>query len=783
MATDDETHFRTCPLCEATCGLEITTRGDEVVRIRGDRDDVFSHRFICPKGSTIKDLDVDPDRVRRPLVRDGEEWREVTWDEAFAEIERRMRPILDAGDRDGVAIYLGNPTVHNVGANLYVGQVARAIGSRNVYSASTLDQMPKQVSAAMMFGTIISVPVPDLDRTSYLLMLGADPYESNGSLCTAPDFPGRLEAIQARGGKVVVVDPRRSKTARHASEHLAILPGGDTAFLLGVLAVMVEDGLVDTGAVGPYVNGLADVEDVARRFPLDALAGACGIDTATIRRLAHELCAADGAAVYGRIGTCTQEFGTLASWLVDVLNVVTGNLDRPGGAMFATPPVGGPTTRGTPGTGKGVTFGRWTSRVRGLPEAFGELPATTLPDEIETPGPGQVRALVTIAGNPVLSNPDSGRLDAALATLECVVSVDMYVNETTRHAHVILPATRILARPHFDVAFSQLAVRNVANWSPAIFALDEDEREEWEVLLRLALLFKGLTAGGTDTDVAAADEALARHTVEAATRSPMSIVAGRDPDELLETASRGGPTGTRRGPARLIDIQLRTGPYGDGFGARAEGLTLEMLEAHPHGVDFGPLVPRVPDVLRTPTGMIELAPAPIVADLDRFEAALSRLAARAVPRNGDGLDVVLVGRRHVRSNNSWMHNVRVLVKGKPRCTLLLHPDDAAALDVATGDPVEVSSGEHRSVVATAEVTDEMRRGVASLPHGWGHDLSDALSVASTVPGVNINRVIPPTLDPLSGTAVLNGVPVTLRPARDLVAAGTATDVAPATAGD
>jgi anaerobic selenocysteine-containing dehydrogenase len=753
------------------------------VRIRGDREDVFSHGFICPKGSTIEDLDADPDRIRHPMVRDGETWREVTWDEAFAEIERRLRPILDAGDRDAVALYIGNPTVHNVGANLYVGQVARALGSRNVYTASTLDQMPKQVAAGMMFGTIVSIPVPDLDRTSYLLMLGADPYESNGSLCTAPDFPGRIEAIRARGGKVVVVDPRRSKTARHADEHLPILPGGDAAFLLGLLHVIVGDGLVDLGVVAPYVAGLADVEAAARRFDLDDLARGCGLDAETIRRIAHELCAADRAAVYGRIGTCTQEFGTLASWLVDVLNVVTGNLDRPGGAMFATPPAGGPTTRGTPGRGKGLSFGRWTSRVKGLPEVYGELPATTLPDEIETPGPGQVRALLTIAGNPALSNPDSGRLDRALATLELVVSLDMYLNETTRHAHVILPAPRILARPHFDVPFSQLAVRNVANWSPAIFELDDDEREEWQVLLRLALLLKGTPAGGTDADVAAADEALARHTIDAAMRSPASRVADRDADELLATASAGGTTGSRCGPARLVDIQLRTGPFGDGFGARPDGLSLDVVEAHPHGVDLGPLVPRVPEVLRTSTGMIELAPPPILADLDRFAPSLSRASAAPTPGGGNGgeIEVRLIGRRHVRSNNSWMHNVRVLVKGKPRCTLLLHPDDAAVLQVGTGDAVEVSSGDHRSIVATAEVTDEMRRGVASLPHGWGHDLSDGLSVAATVPGVNINRVIPPALDPLSGTAVLNGVPVTLRPARAATTASPA-EVAGAVAG-
>ena len=440
------TAYRTCPLCEAGCGLEITVQGGHVKRIRGDRDDVFSHGFICPKGSTLKQLHEDPDRVRAPLVRRDGEFVEVSWDEAFAEIERRLTPIVERHGRDAVAVYLGNPNAHSLAGMLYGKALVKAVGSRNVYTASTVDQRPKELAAALMFGGPLIVPVPDIDRTDFLLILGANPYASNGSLATAPDWPGRLEALRSRGGKLVVVDPRRSRTAQEADEWIAVRPGSDPLLLAAMVRVLLDERLVDLGDVAPFVEGVERLGPALAAFGPDDVADVTGVEAATIRRLARELAAAPRAAVYGRIGTTTAEFGTVASWLVDVLNICTGNLDRAGGAMFTTPAVAGANTHGAPRVGRGVRPNHPRSRVRELPGTFGELPAVCLAEEIETPGNGQIKALVCVAGNPVLSLPNGERLDAALGSLELMVSVDIYRNETSRHADVILPAPSALEK-------------------------------------------------------------------------------------------------------------------------------------------------------------------------------------------------------------------------------------------------------------------------------------------------------------------------------------------------
>jgi anaerobic selenocysteine-containing dehydrogenase len=724
--------------------LEISYRGTEVIRIRGDRDDVFSRGFICPKGSTLKQLHEDPDRLRTPRVRRDGVLVPASWAEAFAEVARRLPPIMERHGRNAVAIYLGNPGAHNL-ANLFFPALIRSVGSANNFSASTVDQVPKQLSAGLMFGTALSIPVPDIDRTQYLLILGANPYASNGSLMTAPDFPGRMKALRARGGKLVVVDPRRSKTAEVADEHLFIRPGTDALFLFGVLHVLVAEGMIDVGTVGDWVRGLDDVSALARRFPPSEVAAACGISADTIERVARELGAAPSAAVYGRIGTTTQEFGTLASWLVDVLNVVTGNLDRPGGAMFTTPLAGGPTTRGTPGKGRGVRVGQRRSRVSGLPGAFGELPAVGLAEEILTPGDGQVRALLTIAGNPALSLPNSAQLQEALATLEFMVSVDIYVNETTRFADVILPPPGPLQRPHYDIAPYQLAVRNVGNYSPATMPLEPGQLEEWEIVAKLALIFQGAAA---DADPGGLDDSIMTGIVEHAVADPCSPVHGRDRDELLGALSQ------RRGPERMLDFQLRTGPYGDAFSAQPGGLSLDTLAAAPHGIDKGPLVPRIPEVLRTPSGCIELAPPELVADIERLLAERGRFGLPGA--------LVLVGRRDLRSNNSWMHNLEVLVKGRPRCTLQVHPHDAADLGLCDGGGATVASRVH-AVEVIIEVTDAVMPGVVSLPHGWGHDEEGVeIRVARRYGGVNTNLLTDERrIDALSGNAALNGVPVTV----------------------
>jgi anaerobic selenocysteine-containing dehydrogenase len=717
-----------------------------VLAIRGDADDVFSRGFICPKGYAVKELDADPDRLRAPLIKRDGRFEPASWDDAFAEIDRRLMPIVQEYGRDSVAVYLGNPSAHSMQLAMYNYAFLRALGSKNIYSASTVDQMPKQVAVGLMFGTVLSVPVPDLDRTDYLLILGADPMVSNGSLMTAPDVPARLRAIRARGGKIVVLDPRRSRTANEATEHYPIRPGSDAYCLFGIVHTLFAEGLVRLGRLTDHTAGVDEVATLARDFAPEVVAQRCGIPAEVIRGLARELAGAERAAVYARIGTCTQEFGTLTSWLVDVVNVLTGHLDQPGGAMFTRPASGAPHTRGVPGRGKGVRFGRRHSRVRGVPEVYGELPAACLAEEIETPGAGQIHALITVAGNPVLSTPNGARVDAALDRLQFMVSLDIFVNETTRHADVILPGLSPLEQSHYDILLRQLAIRNVATYAAALFDVPPGQQPEWRTLLRLT----GIVAGqGADADVDALDDFVITQRIDQEVAAPASPIHGRHPAEILTALA------PRRGPERQLDLMLRTGPYGDGFGARPGGLTLAVLEAQPHGIDFGPLQPRIPEVLRTPSGQIELAPPLLVADVDRLRGALARAA--------DGL--VLIGRRDLRSNNSWMHNAPVLVKGKERCTMLMHPADAAQRGLADGALARVAS-RAGTVDVSVELTDAMMPGVVSIPHGWGHDLAGIqLSVASGRAGVNCNRLVDETaLDPLSGNAVVNGVPVTVEPA-------------------
>lgn len=722
----ETTHYRTCPLCEATCGLELTVRDGEVVRIRGDRDDVFSKGFICPKGTTLGKLHQDPDRLRTPLVRRDGVLVEATWDEAYAAVAEGLGRIWADGDRDAVAVYLGNPTAHSLAGAMFAGPLIKAVGTKNVFSASTVDQMPKHVSSGYLFGNANAMPVPDLDRTDYLLMLGANPYESNGSLCTAPDFPGRMAAIRERGGRIITVDPRRTKTAAASDEHLAIRPGTDALWLAALVTEIDRAGLVDVGAIAEHVDGV-DVA-LAALAPLDAdtVAAHTRIDAATTRRIARELATAPSAAVYGRIGTHTTEFGTLASWLADLANVVTGNLDRPGGAMFPASALGQPTQGRTPG-GRGFSVGRWHSRVGGHPEVKGEMPVAALAEEIETPGAGQVRALITSGGNPVRSCPNSERMDAALASLEFMVSVDIYLNETTRHADVVLPSPSALAKPHLDLAFYGLSVRNVVNYSPPLHPADDPSEpgmDEHDIFAKLALIAGGM---GPDADTSILTSMM---------HSTLADRAGLTLDD--EAAA----TGDLPPVESMLDLMLRTGPY---------DLTMQQLIDAPHGIDLGPLEPRLPGMLRTVSGKVEVAAAPIIDDVARLVAELD-----AAPDDR----LLLVGRRHLRSNNSWMHNIEVLVKGRPRCTLQLHPDDAAERHVEHGHQVVVRS-EAGQVEATVEVTDEIARGTVSLPHGWGHgEPGTRGEVAARTSGTNSNVLTgDQVIDPLSGNARLNAIPV------------------------
>ncbi|HWS36200.1 MAG TPA: molybdopterin oxidoreductase family protein [Actinoplanes sp.] len=710
------TAYRTCPLCEAACGLELTVDGDRVTAARGDRDHVFSHGFVCPKGATFGQLNDDPDRLRRPLV-DG---AEVEWAEAFRAVRDGLRPIIERYGPHALALYLGNPNAHTMSGGLYVPPLIKALGSRNVYSASTVDQMPKHVSCGYLFGNPNVIPVPDLDRTDFLLILGANPWESNGSLATAADFPGRLKALRARGGKFVVVDPRRTRTAEAASDYIPIFPGTDALLLFAIVQTLFAEGLTDLGDISGHVVGVHEVRALATDFTPELVSDISGISPDRIRSLARDLATAPSAAVYGRIGTCTVEFGTLTSWLIDVINILTGNLDRPGGVMF---PLAAHTS-GQARPGKGFRTGRWHSRVRGLPEVKGELPVATLADEIETPGDEQVRALITIAGNPVLSTPNSARLDRALSGLDFMVSVDPYRNETTRHANVVLPPTDSVRKGHYDFAFLTLSVRNFAAYSPPVLPPDRSVPDECDVLAHLSLIL----SGQPHDDPAVFHDHLLRQALKRMPNLDPADVTGDHPAE------------------RLLDVALRGGAY---------ALSLQQLVDAPHGIDLGPLQPRIPAALRTASGKVELCAPPLAAETARLLASLNRRRD----------DMVLIGRRHLRSNNSWMHNVPALVKGRSRCTLQVNPADATRLALTDGTLAEVTS-RAGTLTATVEVTPAVMPGVASLPHGWGHNLPGVrLSVATANPGVNSNILTDElVIDPLSGNSVLNGIPITIKPA-------------------
>ncbi|SRX80901.1 molybdopterin oxidoreductase [Conexibacter woesei DSM] [Mycolicibacterium parafortuitum] len=736
------------------CGLRVTVADGIATSVRGNPDDVWSRGHLCPKGASLQQIHHDPNRLRQPLVRTASgEHVPVSWDDAFAETERVLRPVLDRHGARAVTVYLGNPVAHNLALETYVGALigmAGAAGMPAYYTPGTVDQWPLNVVSALLFGGMWNSPIPDLDRTDHLMMLGANPSASQGSMLSAPDIMGRLAAIGARGGRVVVVDPRRTQTARRASEWVPVRPGTDALLLFAILHTLAEHGGIRRPPhLRGMVDGLDDVIAFAKQFSPERVAETTGIPAPTIRRLAAELSAAERPVVYSRIGACTQEFGTLATWLVFVLNVALGSVDAPGGALFPKAAVWSPMFMKPPDQdGPGWRFGRFRSRVRQAPEVLGQFPISILAEEIDTPGDGQIRGLITVAGNPVISAPGAGRLDAALGGLDAMISVDNWLNETTRHAHVILPGLSPLERPHCDDLYWMYSIASCVKWSDPVLPPAPDRPAEWELMLRLAGAMLGTPA--PDVDVAAMDDLYTQGIVYTACQAADTPLSGRDPAEVF-----GSLKGV--GPERLIDLGIRVGPWGDDLGAKPDGLTLEGVRRHPDGLRLGELEPgRLAETLTTPSGRIELMHPLLAADIPR-------LAAR-IDRGND--DLVLTSRRHLRSNNSWLHNVSTLMRGKDRCTLLIHPGDADRLDIADGQPVEVSTSEG-SLVVTAEVSDEMMPGVVSLPHGWGHGVDGTrLDVANAHPGVNANLLNPAELiDVPSNTQVVNGVPCRLRSRR------------------
>lgn len=688
-------HYGACNLCEAICGLEFRVDGKEILSIRGDDADPLSHGHICPKAVALKDIYEDPDRLRRPLHRVGDRWEELSWEAAFDLVAEKLLAIHKAQGANSIAAYLGNPSVHNYGVMTTSSNFIGPLKTRSRYSATSVDQLPHQLLVMWMYGHQLMVPISDIDRTNYFLVLGANPMASNGSLMTVPSFRGRLKALHARGGKMVVIDPRRSETAQVADEHHFIKPGGDAAFLAALLKTILDENLAKPGRLADFTDGLADAARSVQALDLAVLAQYCNIEAPTIQRIAREFASADGAACYGRMGVSTQRYGTLCQWLIQLINLFTGNLDREGGMLFPQPAldlVHNPMSK--PGH-----FGQWKTRVRGLPEFGGELPVAALAEEIETPGEGQVRALISIAGNPVLSTPNGRRMERALESLDFMVSVDLYMNETTRHADVILPPTCTLEHDHYDLIFHHFAVRNTARFNTPLFEKPEGTMHDWEIFSELGARI---------------------------------------------SAGLGQPVRPSPRPDQIVDMGLRIGP---------NKLSLEKLKEHPHGLDLGALKPSLPDRLFHKDKRIQAAPPELLQELAAFAEAL-----KAVPVEGE---LRLIGRRHVRSNNSWMHNFHRLVKGEARDQLLMNPNDLGVRGLSDGENVRVRSRAGEVTVAVKS-SDEMMQGVVSLPHGWGHHRQGTrIGIASAHAGTSSNDLTDETFLDISGNAALNGVSVTV----------------------
>ncbi|ODR02044.1 molybdopterin dinucleotide-binding protein [Mycobacterium intermedium] len=712
------------------CGLEVHVADGAVTSIRGNRDDVWSRGHLCPKGVSLGAIHSDPDRIRSPLIKVDGRWQEVSWDAAFRRCTELLTPVIQKYGIGAVTAYTGNPLAHSFSLARYAGVLLGMSGIPITYSPGTVDQWPKNLSSHLMYGGWWAFPVPDIERTDLLVIMGANPAASQGSLLAAPNVMGLIGAVRKRG-KVIVIDPVRTATAAQADEWLPIVPGTDAALLLAVAHTLFDEDLVKPS---PHIDELDTLRRVVADWPPSRVSAATGLAEDRIRKLARELAGTEKSVVYGRIGLCNQEFGSLASWLVDVINILTGHFDTPGGAMFPRPAAWTITTQPLPGLEGGAPeFGRWRTRVRGAKEVLGQVPVSCLAEEIATPGEGQLKALITIAGNPVLSTPGGDQLDEALPKLEAMISVDLWLNETTRHADVILPGLSPLEQPHHDDLILQFAIRSFANYSAPVFTPGE-RPHEWEIFIRLTGLCTGTPA--EEVDVAAIDDGFFDY---------LAFTCGLDGAEIRKLYDHGGPE-------RMLDLTLRTGPFGDRYGEHPGGLTLDLLKKNPNGIDFGPMVPQLPDILGTPDKKIRLAPQYLLDDLPRLAARLERPPE----------PLVLVSRRHLRSNNSWLHNVPALMKGRDRCTLLIHPADAARYGVADDEIVTVKSAAGE-IKVRAELTDAIMPGAVSLPHGWGHGKPGTrLTVANSSPGVNTNVLSLPTfIDEPSGNGALNGIPVTV----------------------
>ncbi|MBT3136535.1 molybdopterin oxidoreductase family protein [Alteromonas sp. ALT199] len=745
---EQQLHYSTCTLCEAMCGIEVATKGRQILSIKGDKENPFSQGHICPKASALKDLYDDPDRLKRPIKRvrlEGEEsaWEEITWDEAFELVANNLHNIQQAHGSNAVGVYLGNPNAHNMGSILFGPYFYRALKTHNRYSATSVDQLPHHIISRRLFGHMSQVPIPDIDHTQHFMIIGGNPLASNGSIMTVPNVKKRLKGIQQRSGKVVVIDPKRSETADISCEHHFIRPGSDVLLLLAMLNVLFEKQLHKMDGILPYAEDIKEVENYVKDYSVQKVSELTGISASQITQLVVDFCNAESAVCYGRMGASVQAFGTLTQYLIMLFNMLTGNLDKRGGMMFTQP-----AADILPVSGKG-SMGGFSSRVRGLPAFAGEYPVACLAEEILTPGEGQIKAMVVGAGNPVVTTPNAEQLDRAFEELDFMVAVDFYVTETSRHADVILPPVTALERDHYDVVFHNFAVRNFAKYSEAVVEVDKDQLTDWQIYLSLAERLDALNGKNT------------AHYAGLWGKQPKGVV-----DDLLKSGLYSRALSEEGAASDNSSTHLSESSTADSskvsFDARARGLSLDMLKAHPHGIDLGPLQPSLPHALFHEDKKIHLDFAYFMADLDRVNTHFFGKASYVTAQNQP---LVLIGRRHIKTNNSWLHNSPRMVKGNNRCTLQLHPDDGARYGIADGDEVRVKSRVGQ-VTIEAEITDAIMPGVVSIPHGWGHNKKGIkLSVASQHPGVNTNILTDDLLvDELSGNAVLNGVPVELEKA-------------------
>lgn len=700
---DIKTHYRNCNICEAMCGLEIKYQDKQILSIKGDQLDPFSKGYNCPKATALHDFYTDKDRLKTPIKRTATGWEELSWDEAFTEIAAQFKSIQHKHGKNALAVYLGNPNAHSLGNSLFLKPFMKSLGTINRFSSASTDQMPHHVASNFMFGAGMLIPVPDIDRTDFMLIIGGNPVVSNGSMMTAPNVLGRMKAIQKRGGKVIVVDPRRTRTAKISDQHIFIRPEKDALLLLALINRVFATNNVNLRHLSTLVEGLEKLSDIAKDYVPEVVADHVGINAETIRKLADDMMAADSAVCYSRMGASTQTFGGLCQWLTNVLNIITGNFDREGGAMFPQPAFD---LLRNHKRGHKSSFGQYATRVRKLPFFNGEFPVATLAEEILTEGEGQIKSLITIAGNPVLSAPSGHKLADAFDTLDFMVSIDIYLNETTKHANIILPGTTGVENSHFDIFFNSFSVRNTVKYSAPLFEKEDYQRSDWQILNEISMRM---------SDTAA------------------------DPSKRSIT------------PEMILDMELKNGPYGE------QGMSLQKLIDHPHGLDIGPLMPCIEQRIKTTDGKVNLVPQLYLDDLPRLNAVMSK------PARDKQYPFDLIGRRLVKSHNTWTQNSDRLVKGKNPCTLEVHPEDAQILAITKGQKVKVSSAVGEIEIEVV-ITDDIQQGVVSMPQGWGHNQKGTkMTVAATQPGVSINDLTDANrVDTLTGNAALNGTPVAIK---------------------